>query len=55
MPRVHTPSPRIHNRELAEAILALVKERPQRTVPKLRSFSRSIRGWRKASRRYPIA
>ena len=38
MPRVHTPSPRIHNRELAEAILALVKERPQRTVPKLRKL-----------------
>jgi len=38
MPRVHTPSPRIHNRQLAEAILALVKERPQRTVPKLRKL-----------------
>ncbi len=38
MPRVHTPSPRIHNRELAEAILALVRERPQRTVPTLRKL-----------------
>lgn len=37
-PRVHTVSPRIHNRELAEAILALVKERPQRTVPTLRKL-----------------
>jgi putative transposase len=38
MPRVHTPSPRIHNRELAEAILALVRERPQRTVPTIRKL-----------------
>jgi putative transposase len=34
----HTPSPRIHDSELAEAILALIKERPQRTVPKLRKL-----------------
>jgi len=34
----YTPSPRIHDRELAEAILALIKERPQRTVPKLRKL-----------------
>ena len=38
MPRVHTPSPRIHSRELVEAILALVKERPQRTVPMIRKL-----------------
>ena len=38
MARLHTPSPRIHNRELAEVILALIKERPQRTVPKLRKL-----------------
>jgi hypothetical protein len=38
IPRVYTPSPRIHDRQLADAILALVKERPQRTVPKLRKL-----------------
>jgi transposase InsO family protein len=38
IPRVYTPSPRIHNLQLADAILALVKERPQRTVPKLRKL-----------------
>lgn len=32
------PSPRIHDKELADAILALVKERPTRTVPKLRKL-----------------
>lgn len=32
------PSPRIHDQELATAILALVKERPSRTVPKLRKL-----------------
>ena len=36
--RVCTPSPRIHQRELAEAILALIKERPQRTVPMIRKL-----------------
>jgi transposase InsO family protein len=30
------PSPRIHDKELADTILALVKERPTRTVPGLR-------------------
>ncbi len=38
MPRVHTPSPRIHSGELVEAILSLVKERPQRTVPMIRKL-----------------
>jgi len=37
-PKVFEPSPRIHDKELADAILALVKERPTRTVPKLRSL-----------------
>ncbi len=35
-PVVHEPSPRIRDKELADAILALVKERPTRTVPGLR-------------------
>ena len=35
---VREPSPRIHDKELADAILALVKERPTRTVPKLRKL-----------------
>ncbi len=33
---VREPSPRIHDKVLADAILALVKERPTRTVPGLR-------------------
>jgi transposase InsO family protein len=33
---VREPSPRIHDKELADAILALVKERPTRTVPTIR-------------------
>ncbi|MGO8694019.1 MAG: DDE-type integrase/transposase/recombinase, partial [Rectinemataceae bacterium] len=37
-PIVRTPSPRIHNKELASAILDLVKERPTRTIPKLRKL-----------------
>ncbi|MCJ7612553.1 MAG: DDE-type integrase/transposase/recombinase [Candidatus Aminicenantes bacterium] len=37
-PILRTPSPRVHDRELSEAILALVKERPRRTVPKLRKL-----------------
>ena len=37
-PPLHTPSPRIHDPQLAQAILALLKERPQRTVPKLRKL-----------------
>jgi len=37
-PPVHLPSPRIHDKELADAILALIKERPQRTVPCLRKL-----------------
>lgn len=32
------PSPRIHDKELADAILNLVKELPTRTVPKLRKL-----------------
>jgi len=32
------PSPRVRDQELADAILALVKERPTRTVPKLRTL-----------------
>ena len=38
MPRVREPSPRVHDQELAKAILALVKERPTRTVPCLRKL-----------------
>ena len=37
-PTVRVPSPRVHDKELADAILALVKERPTRTVPKLRTL-----------------
>jgi len=37
-PIVRKPSPRIHDQELAGAILELVKERPTRTVPKLRQL-----------------
>jgi putative transposase len=37
-PILRAPSPRVHDRELCEAILALIKERPQRTVPKLRKL-----------------
>lgn len=37
-PQVPEPSPRVHDKELADAILALVKERPTRTVPKLRKL-----------------
>ena len=37
-PTVSEPSPRIHDKELADAILGLVKERPTRTVPKLRTL-----------------
>jgi transposase InsO family protein len=49
MGRVCTPSPRIHEQQLAQAILSLIKERPQRTVPMIRKllavdtrFSQSI-------------
>lgn len=35
---VRPPSPRIHDKDLADAILALVKERPTRTVPMLRKL-----------------
>jgi putative transposase len=38
VPNLRTPSPRVHDRQLAEAILALLKERPQRTVPCLRKL-----------------
>ena len=37
-PTVRDPSPRIHDKELAQAILKLVKERPTRTIPKLRTL-----------------
>ena len=37
-PTVREPSPRIHDKELAQAILELVKERPTRTVPMLRKL-----------------
>ncbi len=37
-PNARAPSPRVHDKELAQAILALVKERPTRTVPKLRDL-----------------
>jgi len=37
-PIIRAPSPRIHDRELSEALLALVKERPGRTVPCLRKL-----------------
>jgi putative transposase len=36
--QVRLPSPRVHDPELAAAILTLVKERPTRTVPKLRTL-----------------
>jgi putative transposase len=35
---VRPPSPRVHDKELSDAILALIKERPTRTVPKLRKL-----------------
>ncbi len=38
VPIVREPSPRVHDQELAGAILELVKERPTRTVPKLRQL-----------------
>ena len=37
-PTVREPSPRIHDKDLAQAILKLVKERPTRTIPKLRTL-----------------
>jgi transposase InsO family protein len=37
-PAAREPSPRIHDKGLADAILHLVKERPTRTVPKLRTL-----------------
>lgn len=37
-PMAHTPSPRVADAALAAAILALVQERPQRTVPTLRKL-----------------
>jgi len=37
-PSVRAPSPRVHDQELSAAILALVKERPTRTVPRLRKL-----------------
>ena len=37
-PTVKEPSPRIHDKELAQAILELIKERPTRTIPKLRTL-----------------
>lgn len=37
-PRVREPSPRVHDKELAQAILALVKEQPRRTVPRIRKL-----------------
>jgi transposase len=37
-PVVRPPSPRVHDRELAVAILALIKERPTRTVHQLRKL-----------------
>jgi hypothetical protein len=36
--KTREPSPRVHDSELADALLALVKERPTRTVPKLRKL-----------------
>jgi transposase InsO family protein len=35
-PIVHTPSPRVHDKDLAAAILGLIAERPTRTVPIVR-------------------
>ena len=37
-PLVHTPSPRVHDKDLAAAILGLIAERPTRTVPMLRKL-----------------
>ena len=37
-PTVRVPSPRVHDRELADAILELIRERPVRTVPKIRKL-----------------
>jgi len=37
-PTVREPSPRVHDKELADAVLALVKERPTRTVPTIRKL-----------------
>jgi transposase InsO family protein len=37
-PIVHTPSPRVHDKDLAAAILGLIAERPTRTVPMLRKL-----------------
>ncbi len=37
-PIVHTPSPRVHDKDLAAAILGLIAEHPTRTVPMLRKL-----------------